>query len=100
MKVSVSFRSVELFLCGIYLEYIAGLRAVAVYKWAWVALVFVGATVPLKLVWNLSDAFNGLMAIPNLIALVALSPMIFTMLKAYESAASTEASVDAVTEAE
>jgi AGCS family alanine or glycine:cation symporter len=73
-------------------EYIAGLKAVVAYKWAWVALVFVGATVPLKLVWNLSDAFNGLMAIPNLIALVALSPMVFAMLRTYESGTSSTAS--------
>ncbi|MDJ0783437.1 MAG: sodium:alanine symporter family protein [Desulfosarcinaceae bacterium] len=72
------------------LEYIAGLGAVAVYKWVWVLLVLVGATVPLNLVWNLSDAFNGLMAIPNLIALVGLSPMIFAMLRNYEAGASPE----------
>ncbi len=66
------------------LEYIAGLKAVAVYKVVWVVLVWVGATIPLSLVWNLSDAFNGLMAIPNLIALVGLAPMIFAMLKTYE----------------
>lgn len=72
------------------LEYIAGLKAVAAYKVAWVVLVWVGATIPLNLVWNLSDAFNGLMAIPNLIALVGLSPMIFAMLKAYERGETAE----------
>ena len=66
-------------------EYIAGLKAVTVYKWAYAALVFVGATVPLSFVWNLSDAFNGLMAIPNLIALITLSPVIFAMLRRYEA---------------
>jgi len=65
-------------------EYIAGVKAVVYYKWAWVVLVFVGANVPLNFVWNISDAFNGLMAIPNLIGLIALSPMIFAMLKTYE----------------
>lgn len=67
------------------LEYIAGLKAVAVYKWIWVVLVFFGAVAKLDIVWNLSDAFNGLMAVPNLIALIGLSPMIFNMLKDYES---------------
>lgn len=67
------------------LEYIAGVKAVEYYKWIWAALTFVGATVSLDLVWNLSDAFNGLMAIPNLIALLALSPVIFSLLKAYEN---------------
>lgn len=66
------------------LEYIAGVKAVEIYKWIWVVLVFVGAAVPLNFVWNISDTFNGLMAIPNLIALIALSPMIFAMLKTYE----------------
>ncbi len=66
------------------LEYIAGVKAVELYKWVWVVLVFVGATVPLNFVWNLSDAFNGLMAIPNLIALLALCPVIVSLLKAYE----------------
>ncbi len=67
------------------LEYIAGVRAVEIYKWIWVGLTFVGATVPLNFVWNLSDAFNGLMAIPNLIALLALCPVIVTLLNNYES---------------
>jgi AGCS family alanine or glycine:cation symporter len=66
-------------------EYIAGVKAVVIYKWVYVALVFVGATVSLNFVWNLSDAFNGLMAIPNLIALLALCPMIFSMLRDYEA---------------
>lgn len=67
------------------LEYIAGVKAVEYYKWIWAALTFVGATVSLDLVWNLSDAFNGLMAVPNLIALLALSPVIVSLLKAYEN---------------
>jgi len=66
------------------LEYIAGVKAVAYYKWLWVALVFVGATINLNFVWNLSDAFNGLMAIPNLIGLLALSPVIYAMTRDYD----------------
>lgn len=63
------------------LEYIAGVKAVSVYKWLWVIFVFVGATLKIGIVWNLSDTFNGLMAIPNLIALIALAPVIFTLTK-------------------
>lgn len=66
------------------LEFIAGVKAVEIYKWIWIALCFVGATTSLDIVWNLSDAFNGLMAIPNLVALLALSPLIFKMTKDYE----------------
>ncbi|WDP88282.1 MAG: sodium:alanine symporter family protein [Desulfobacter sp.] len=67
------------------LEYIAGVKAVEIYKWVWAALTLVGATVSLDFVWNLSDAFNGLMAIPNLIALLALSPVIVALLRTHES---------------
>lgn len=63
------------------LEYIAGVKAIMVYKWLWVASAFVGATLKIGIVWNLSDTFNGLMAIPNLIALIALSPVIFKVSK-------------------
>jgi len=63
------------------LEYIAGVKAIMVYKWLWVASAFVGATLKIGIVWNLSDTFNGLMAIPNLIALIALSPVIFQVSK-------------------
>ena len=65
-------------------EYIAGVKAVEIYKWVWIALTFVGSTIPLSVVWNLSDAFNGFMAIPNLIALIALSPMVFKMVNQYD----------------
>ncbi len=67
------------------LEFITGPRIASFYKWIWVVLVFVGAAIPLNFVWNFSDAFNGLMAIPNLIALIALSSVVFGMLKEYEA---------------
>ncbi len=66
------------------IEYIAGLKATEIYKWIWVILTFIGATTSLDTVWNISDMFNGLMAIPNLIGLIALSPLIFEMTKKYE----------------
>jgi len=65
-------------------EFLFGLKAEMPYKWAWVILTYVGATIPLGFVWNISDAFNGLMAIPNLIALLALSGSIFKWTKEYE----------------
>lgn len=67
------------------LEYIAGVKAVEVYKWVWVGMCFVGAVVKLDIVWNISDAFNGLMIIPNLIGMLALSPMVFKMTKEYDN---------------
>ena len=50
--------------------------AVRVYQVAYVAMVFAGCVTNLDVVWELADCFNGLMAIPNLIALIALSPVI------------------------
>lgn len=57
-------------------EYLLGSRAVLPYRLLWVAAVLVGSVMPLGFVWDFSDAFNGLMAIPNLIALIALSGVI------------------------
>ncbi len=61
------------------LEYIAGIEALNAYKALWLGLVFFGAVYKVNFVWNLSDTFNGLMAVPNLIALLALSPVIFSI---------------------
>ncbi|WP_066502313.1 alanine/glycine:cation symporter family protein [Abyssisolibacter fermentans] len=66
------------------LEYIAGLTAVKIYKVFYILLCYVGALSSIDIVWDLSDAFNGLMAIPNLIGLVSLSGLVFTMTKDYK----------------
>ncbi|TCL55702.1 AGCS family alanine or glycine:cation symporter [Kineothrix alysoides] len=58
------------------LEYIAGFKAVFFYRIIFVIFVFVGCVVEVDIVWELADLFNGMMAIPNLIALIALSPTI------------------------
>lgn len=50
--------------------------AVMAYRVVFVLFIFVGATVSLDLIWDLADALNGLMAIPNLIGLVGLSGVI------------------------
>lgn len=65
-------------------EYISNASFVKYYTWTWVILTFVGATIPLELVWNLSDVFNGFMALPNLVALLLLSPMVFKMTREYD----------------
>jgi AGCS family alanine or glycine:cation symporter len=65
-------------------EFLFGLKIEQAYKWAWVILTYVGATIPLSFVWNISDTFNGLMAMPNLIALLALSGSIFKWTKEFE----------------
>ncbi len=57
-------------------QYLFGNKAVIIYRWVFVLLIVVGAIVQLEFVWNISDAMNGLMAIPNLIALLALSGLV------------------------
>ena len=47
------------------------------------AVAIVGATIDLGLLWGICDTFNGLMAIPNLIAVALLSPVVFKLIKAY-----------------
>ena len=59
------------------IEYILGEKAVKPYRYVFVLVVGVGAVAKLDFVWSLSDTFNGLMAIPNLIGLLALSPVIY-----------------------
>jgi alanine or glycine:cation symporter, AGCS family len=54
-------------------EYLVGERAVKPYRWAWVAAVMVGSLATLPAVWAFADIANGLMAVPNLVALLALS---------------------------
>ncbi len=69
------------------LEYLAGVKAIMIYKFIFVAMVFFGAFYKSDIVWSLSDTFNGAMAIPNLIALLLLAPVIFSMTKDYEKKA-------------
>ena len=54
-------------------EYLFGVRAAVAYKVVFVGMIVVGATMKLGLAWDLSDTFNGLMMIPNLIAVLVLS---------------------------
>ena len=58
------------------IEYLFGPRAIRPYRWAWVAAVMVGAVVRLTMVWDFADILNALMAVPNLIALLALNGVI------------------------
>ena len=68
-------------------EYLVGTAKLTLgYKIIWAILPFVGAVVSLDFVWNFADTFNGLMIIPNLIALLGLSSVIFATLRDYEAA--------------
>lgn len=57
-------------------EFLFGQRFGAVYQILYVAAVIVGAVMKLDIVWSIADTFNGFMAVPNLIALLALSGVV------------------------
>ncbi len=59
------------------------LGAVATYRLLYVAFVFIGAVAEIQTVWLVADCFNVLMAVPNLIALVALSGVVVRCTKEY-----------------
>lgn len=58
------------------IEYLTGKKAIKYYRYLFVVFVGVGALIRLELVWGIADVFNGLMAFPNLIGLIALTPVI------------------------
>jgi AGCS family alanine or glycine:cation symporter len=58
-------------------EYLFGVRVILPYRLLWIAAIVAGAVWKLDLVWLFADVMNGLMAVPNLIALIALSPVVF-----------------------
>ncbi|MEC4679152.1 MAG: sodium:alanine symporter family protein [Nitrospirota bacterium] len=58
-------------------EYLFGVRAIQPFRILWIMAIPIGAMGNLGVVWTIADILNGLMAIPNLIALLALSPIIF-----------------------
>jgi AGCS family alanine or glycine:cation symporter len=60
-------------------EFIFGERIILPFRLIWIIAVFIGAIGKLSLIWLLADVLNGLMAIPNLIALGLLSPLVFRL---------------------
>jgi AGCS family alanine or glycine:cation symporter len=64
-------------------EYIFGIRAITPFRMLWVIAVFAGTQVELDFIWLLADTLNAMMALPNLIALLLLSPVIFKVTREY-----------------
>ncbi|MFP3976594.1 alanine/glycine:cation symporter family protein [Marinobacter sp. KMM 10035] len=62
-------------------EFLFGVKAIVPYRVAWVLAIPLGATVNLGLVWLVADTLNAMMALPNLIALLLLSPVVFKLTK-------------------
>ena len=67
----------------INVQYLFGKKAVKVYSIIVVAFIIVGSTLKVDLVWELADFFNGLMVIPNAMALLALSGVVVGISKKY-----------------
>lgn len=64
-------------------EFLFGVKAIPIYRIVFIAMVALGGYISLETIWVIADIVNGLMAIPNLIALLALSPIIIKETKRY-----------------
>ena len=64
-------------------EYLFGAKSVAVFKIIHIITIMFGAVMTSSLAWDISDTFNGMMMFPNLIAVLALSPLVAKITKNY-----------------
>lgn len=69
----------------INVRYLFGARFVRIFQIFVIGFVFTGSLLKINLVWELADFFNGLMVLPNLIAILILSPVVVRLLKDYDS---------------
>ncbi|MCL1038433.1 sodium:alanine symporter family protein [Shewanella submarina] len=76
-------------------QYLFGVKAIKPFRLIWTLVVPLGAVASLDFIWLLADTLNAMMAIPNLIALALLSPVVFELTRKYfkkqKEAESTEA---------
>jgi len=63
--------------------FLLGQKAIIPFRILWVLVIPVGSMMDLKFIWLLADTLNALMALPNLIALLLLSPVVFKLTKTY-----------------
>ena len=64
-------------------EFLFGAKAVKPYQVIFCLVCIVGTTIDLSLAWDIADTLNGLMAIPNLVGVLLLSPVVFKLTKEY-----------------
>lgn len=64
-------------------QFLFGVDAILPFRILWTGAVIIGPVIALETVWTLADILNALMAIPNLIALLLLSPVIFKLTREY-----------------
>ncbi len=69
--------------CERSLGFLFGIKIITPFRILWSLAALVGATLKLSFVWLLADTLNALMAIPNLIALALLSPIVFKLTKEF-----------------
>jgi AGCS family alanine or glycine:cation symporter len=65
------------------LQYLFGTSIIMPFRAVWSLAAIVGATVELGFIWLLADTLNAMMAIPNLVALIVLSPIVFAVTKEF-----------------
>lgn len=66
-------------------EYLFGTQAIPVFRILWIVAIPIGATQDLQLSWLIADTLNALMALPNLIALLLLSPIVFRLTRNHDN---------------
>ncbi len=64
-------------------EFLFGIKAITPYRVLWILAIPLGATLSLDFVWLVADTLNAMMAIPNLVALALLSPVVFKLTQEY-----------------
>jgi AGCS family alanine or glycine:cation symporter len=64
-------------------EYLFGVRSIVPFRVLWIIAVPIGATAELDFIWLVADTLNALMALPNLLALLLLSPVVFQLTRDY-----------------
>ncbi|WP_150466819.1 alanine/glycine:cation symporter family protein [Francisella sp. SYW-9] len=66
-------------------EFLFGIKSIIPFRILWIVAIPVGAVLKIDVVWLLADTLNGLMAVPNLVALLLLSPVVFKLSYKYFS---------------
>ena len=73
-----------LFFGSVNVKYLFGDKAVKIYSAIVLVFVVIGSTLKVDLVWELADFFNGIMVIPNILALLALSGVVVGICKKFD----------------
>jgi AGCS family alanine or glycine:cation symporter len=64
-------------------EFLFGPKVITPYRVLWVVGIYIGTQMEGGIVWKLADILNGMMAFPNLIAVLFLSPVVFKLTREY-----------------